>query len=424
MSFIDRQLPMLSWIPKALEARVFVKKGFFSAVSKARASYQRASELNLQVPTDAESQPDIAALQFQIGRPSNVQFLALNEDIDNIPLAENEVLFVPQSFVTNRYITVYAGGYFTSDIENFVDPKGVQNTQSFKTAPCWGRCTVYRSNHPEIDEGNTYYGFWPLAAYSVRSVCNVDSKGFIAFQNLPSFNGPKEWLKIIKMEDTSIALDIYEYMKTGITYAHELRDFEYFAAERLVISSASSTSGQIIAMCVKELNPSLSVVGLTSQRNYELVKRFSYFDEVYTYEDIISSPNYKKSLYFDALGWESVTKDVFDHFKVCRWWIYGEGGEKTFLKYLKKNRKGTWYSNLADSYVYQIRNGITDAEMLDQTRCMIEKYDLEAQWYSGAREISTSKELFELYQAYVNNTHNGERVVYRSPLYQKTDRSS
>jgi hypothetical protein len=76
MSFIDRQLPMLSWIPKALEARVFVKKGFFSAVSKARTSYQRASELNLQVPTDAASQPDIAALQFQIGRPSNVQFLS------------------------------------------------------------------------------------------------------------------------------------------------------------------------------------------------------------------------------------------------------------------------------------------------------------------------------------------------------------
>jgi len=129
-----------------------------------------------------------------------------------------------------------------------------------------------------------------------------------------------------------------------------------------------------------------------------------------------SSPNANKSLYFDALGWESVTKDVFEHFKVSRWWIYGEGGDRTFFKYLKKNRKGTLYSNLADSYVYQIRSGITDAQMLEQCRSMIDKYDLEKQWYTGVRKVSKSKDLFDLYQAYVNNTHSGEKVVYQSPL--------
>ena len=117
-------------------------------------------------------------------------------------------------------------------------------------------------------------------------------------------------------------------------------------------------------MCLKELNPSFTVIGLTSQRNYDFVKQFPFFDEVYTYEDVTSSPNTDKSLYFDALGWESVTKDVFDHFEVSRWWIYGEGSERTYIKFLKKNRKGTFYSNLADSYIYQIRNGISDADML------------------------------------------------------------
>jgi hypothetical protein len=415
MNFIERQFPLLSWIMKAREARFFAK-GFFAALSQTRKSRLTARELNLQVATDAGNQPDIAALQFQLGMTKNVQFLPLNKNVDSIPLAENEVLFVPVSLAANRYITFYNSGYLIQDIENFVDPKGVQNTRSFKSAPCWGRCKVYRSNHPDIQEGSTYYGFWPLAAYCVRSVCDVDDQAFIAYLNLPTFSGPKEWLKLIKMEDDSNAMDNYEYMKIGITYARELEDMNYFDAERLVISSASSASGQIIAMCLKELNPSFTVIGLTSERNLEFVKQFSYFDEVYPYDEIKSGPNANKSLYFDALGWESVTKDVFEHFEISRWWIYGEGGDRTFFKYLKKNRKGTLYSNLADSYIYQIRSGITDNEMLEQCRSMINKYDLEKQWYTGVRKVSKSKDLFDLYQAYVNNAHSGEKVVYQSPV--------
>jgi hypothetical protein len=415
MNFIERQFPLLSWIMKAREARFFAK-GFFAALSQSRKSRLTARELNLQVATDAGNQPDIAALQFQLGMTKNVQFLPLNKNVDSIPLAENEVLFVPVSLAANRYITFYNSGYLIQDIENFVDPKGVQNTRSFKSAPCWGRCKVYRSNHPNMQEGSTYYGFWPLAAYCVRSVCDVDDQAFIAYLNLPTFSGPKEWLKLIKMEDDSNAMDNYEYMKIGITYARELEDMNYFDAERLVISSASSASGQIIAMCLKELNPSFTVIGLTSERNLEFVKQFSYFDEVYPYDEIKSGPNANKSLYFDALGWESVTKDVFEHFEISRWWIYGEGGDRTFFKYLKKNRKGTLYSNLADSYIYQIRSGITDNEMLEQCRSMINKYDLEKQWYTGVRKVSKSKDLFDLYQAYVNNAHSGEKVVYQSPV--------
>ena len=417
---LDRHFPLLSWIPKAREARLIPKKPL-SKLAKTREAYTRAKQLKLPTLKDAVNDSDISAVQIQIGRPRTMRFLAMDQDIDNLPLGENEVLFVPFTLCANRYITFYSSGYILQDIEGFVDPKGEQNTQSFKTAPCWGRCTVYRSNHPDIKQGSTYYSFWPFSAYSVRRVRNVESQGFIGYQDLPNFTGPKEWLKLIKMEDgeSSYAIDNYEYMKIGITYARELRDMDYFGAERLVVSSASSTSGQIIAMCLKELNPSFKIVGLTSERNYGFVKQSPYFDEVYTYDDIKSSPNENKSLYFDALGWDSVTKDVFDHFKVSRWWIYGEGGPETFVKYLKKNPKGTFYSNLADSYIYQIRKGIKDADMLEQCRSLIEKHQLEKQWYTGARKISTCKEVFEIYHAYLSNNHSGEKVIYQSPLLKR-----
>ncbi len=50
---------------------------------------------------------------------------------------------------------------------------------------------------------------------------------------------------------------------------------------------------------------------------------------------------------------------------------------------------------------------------------MIEKYGLEERWYAGARIISTSDELFDLYHAYMNNSHTGEKMIYQSPLYMK-----
>jgi hypothetical protein len=425
MKFLNRHFPLLSWIPMARKARL-IPKGLRSKIALTRQTYVLAEQVRLPRLKDASNQPDICAVQFQMARPSNMRFLPMDNDIDNLPLGENEVLFVPFRLGANRYITNYSESYIVLDAGNFVDPRGEQNTQSFKTAPIWGRCTVYRSNHPDIKPGSTYYSFWPLAAYSVRKVTNVDSQGFIGYQDLPNFTGPKEWLKIIKMDndDASHVIENYEYMKIGITYARELRDFDYFGAERLVVSSASSASGQIIAMCLKELNPNFKVVGLTSARNLEFVKQFSYFDEVYTYDEIKASPNSNKSLYFDALGWDSVTKDVFDHFKLSRWWIYGEGADKTFVKYLKKNRRGTFYTNLADSYIYQIRNGITDAEMLDQCRSMIAKYNLDELWYSDLRTISSSQEVFDLYHAFINNTHTGERVVYQSPLYKNLDKGS
>ncbi len=418
MKFLDRHFPLLDWIPKARESGL-IPKEFRATVAKSRRERLQSEQSKLPLLKDASNQPDIAAVQFQMGRPENLRFLAMDKDIDNLPLGENEVLFVPFRLGANRYITAYSSSYIMLDTGNFVDPKGEQNTLAFKTAPIWGRCTVYRSNHPDIKPGSTYYGFWPLAAYSVRQVTNMDSQGLIGYQDLPYFTGPKEWLKLIKMDskDDSHVIENYEYMKIGITYARELRDFDYFGAKRLVISSASSASGQIIAMCVKEINPDFEVVGLTSERNADFVKQLSYFDEVYTYEDIKSIPNSNKSMYFDALGWDSVTNDVFNHFTLSRWWIYGEGSDKTFIKYLKRNRRGTFYTNLADSYVYQIRNGISDAEMLDQTRSMIKKYNLEALWYSDLRTISTSKEMFDLYHAFMNNTHTGERVAYQSPLY-------
>ena len=418
MSLLDRTLPLLTWLPRARAAR-FLPSDYFARLAATREAYRRARHLDLPVTTELPETTPVGALQFQLGRRRNIRWLPLPDAPFEIPLREGEVLFVPQSLGTNKYITGYSDAYLLLDIEHFVDPQGTQNTRSFKTAPAWGRCRVARSRHPNFREGATYYGFWPVAAYCVRAVERVDADGFVGYQQLPGFTGPREWLKLIRLEDPAdqFAIDTLEYVKIALTFAREVGGAGFFGAGRLVLSSASSASGQLLALFMKQEYPDFPVVGLTSARNQAFVRSLPYFDTVATYDAIPSLPNDGKSLYFDVLGRASVTDAVFDHFRLRRWWIYGEGSLGTYWKFMRRNPRGTFYTNLVDSYDYQLRHGITDRELVAATRAAVDRYDLEKRWYGDVRIIKTGQELFDLYHAYLENTHTGERVVYRSPWY-------
>jgi Protein of unknown function (DUF2855) len=421
MKFFERHFPLPGWILKGIRARVLTPHMLtIGAETRAALASARTAEAPVIDPMEF---PESAVLQTRLFKPEHVQFKPIDADIDNIQLLDNQVLFVPQSFILNKYILYYNRAYLRTNIDGFVDPAGELNSLSFKTIPAWGISYVYRSNHPDIIEGTAYHGFFPISPYSVRCVENVNRDEGTALQRLPKFGGPREWLRLVKTDDHSeFVADLFEYFKIGITFAGALRDIDYYDAEQLVFSSASSASAQIIAMCVKELRPDFRIIGLTSPRNLEMVKGFSYFDEVYTYDDIASSDGGKPTLYFDALGTESVSLSCFDHYRsIKRWWIYGQGGEKSQSTFLKINRRGTLYANLIDSYLYANHHGISDRDILDKSEALNKKHDLERRWGNRYRTISSPRELYELYTGFINNTHpSGERVQYVSPLMKHT----
>ena len=134
MKFVNRHSPLLSWIPKTREARL-IPREIRSTIAKSRKERLQSEQLNLPILKNASNQPDISAVQFQMAQPSNMRFLAKDKDINNLPLGENEVLFLPFRLGANRYITNYSESDIVLDAGGFVDPKGEQNTQSFKTAP-------------------------------------------------------------------------------------------------------------------------------------------------------------------------------------------------------------------------------------------------------------------------------------------------
>lgn len=137
MKFLNRHFPLLSWIPMARKARL-IPKGLRSKIALTRQTYVLAEQVRLPRLKDASNQPDICAVQFQMARPSNMRFLPIDNDIDNLPLGENEVLFVPFRLGANRYITNYSESYIVLDAGNFVDPRGSRILSLLKRRPFGG----------------------------------------------------------------------------------------------------------------------------------------------------------------------------------------------------------------------------------------------------------------------------------------------
>ena len=420
MKFFERHFPMPFFLIRGIRLRVITLHRL-RVRSKERAA--KASARAADAPKIPKVIPASSVIQARLYKPAHVQFREIDMDIDRIQLAENQVVFVPQSFVLNKYILYYNEIYLPTDIDGIVDPNGELNSESFKAIPAWGICSVYRSNHPQIDEGTTYHGFFPIGPYHVRSIEDVDHDQGTALQHPDNFNGPVEWLRLVRTDKhPEFVADLFEYFKIGITYSRFLQDVGSYGAERLVLSAASSTSAQIIAMCIKSLRPDFQLIGLTSSRNLEMVKGFSYFDEAYTYDELTKIESSRPCLYFDTLGNESVSVSCFEHFSaIKRWWAYGQGGEKSLKKLLKINRRGFMYTNVLDSLAYANNNGISDRDILTQAEALNQKYDLERRWGAGYRTITSPKELYELYTSFLENTHpSGERVRYISPLLKRT----
>ena len=86
----------------------------------------------------------------------------------------------------------------------------------------------------------------------------------------------------------------YQFLKTS----------QFFEAEQIVITSASSKTSMGLAFMLRK-NQEIDgkkIVGLTSPRNVEFVKNTGYYDEVITYDDLEKELNEKDSTVVDMAG--------------------------------------------------------------------------------------------------------------------------
>lgn len=238
----------------------------------------------------------------------------INEDALPI-LGDGEVRLRIQRFsVTANNVTYAVAG----------EPFGYWNffpaQEGFGIVPMWGHAVVEQSNHAEFAEGERVYGYLPMGTHLDVLPEKVSAGSFFdaAAHRLPMSPIYNQYSRLAADPEHDPAKENERMLfaplfKTGFLIADFMKRQDWFGAEILVMTSASSKTSMGLASCVKNMSPSIKRIGLTSSGNMAFVESSGLYDQVLSYDDLGELPA-TNAVAVDFAGNAELLKNIHSHF--------------------------------------------------------------------------------------------------------------
>ncbi|KAJ3083397.1 hypothetical protein HDU99_010157 [Rhizoclosmatium hyalinum] len=182
--------------------------------------------------------------------------------------------------------------------------------------PVWGLATVMDSNHPDIQKGVRFYGYFPAATHCDLVPSRVTKKSF--------------YVDRTQVPADRYVYNTYEFCASDPLYSHQtenamilfrplwftsyyLYDYvkynNFFGAGTVVLTSASSKTSFCFAQLCQ--SASIPVIGVTAAKNLEFTKSLGIYTSVVTYEDLLPLKNISsKTLFVDVTGSPSLYSKI------------------------------------------------------------------------------------------------------------------
>ncbi|PHR13578.1 MAG: hypothetical protein COA41_17945 [Sphingopyxis sp.] len=234
-------------------------------------------------------------------------------DSDTPPLAEGQILLGIEKYALTANNITYAAvgdgfGYW-----NFF-PTG---DAEWGIVPVWGFAKVVASAHADIAVGERVYGYLPMASHLLVTPTNVQDGGFVdgaehrqglaiiynQYHRLGSNQGTHEAERAI----------FQPLFTTSFLIEHLMRSNDWFGAEALLMTSASSKTSLGLAMVAKNLSPAIKRIGLTSEGNKAFVETSGLYDEVVAYDDLKQMDAGQPTVSVDFAGNGQLLTDIHAH---------------------------------------------------------------------------------------------------------------
>ncbi|MEZ4957669.1 MAG: DUF2855 family protein [Saprospiraceae bacterium] len=187
--------------------------------------------------------------------------------------------------------------------------------------PVWGFGEVVASNNPEVAVGERCYGYFPMSDYLRIKPGNVKPHGFSDISEHrtglapiynfyartaadPSYQKEKEDFQPIIKPLFATAFLIYYFLK----------DTDFFGAENIVLTSASSKTALGLAFLLNKnkKEDGKKIIGLTSDKNIGFVKNSGYYDEVISYENVLNNLPKNNAVVVDFAGNSKLIHVIYD----------------------------------------------------------------------------------------------------------------
>ncbi len=246
---------------------------------------------------------------------STTRFIEL-ADADSVSLADNEILINIDKFALTANNITYGVAGDMIGYWQFFPAEG-----NWGRIPVWGIGRVQHSNVAEVAVGDRYYGYFPMSSYLTVSPVNVSGRGFADGAahraNLPPVYN--NYSKVTEENGFNPAYDNHQMLYRPLFMtAFVLDDFffdnSFFGANKIILSSASSKTSFSLAYLLKK-NRDVKVTGLTSSGNVKFVESLGIYDEVITYDDVISMNADEFVAFVDMAGNRKVLESLHHHFQ-------------------------------------------------------------------------------------------------------------
>lgn len=185
--------------------------------------------------------------------------------------------------------------------------------------PTWGFAEVVDSGHDGVPVGTRLFGYLPMASHLVLRPAAVDEKQIVDGSEHraalpPAYNSYRlvaaDPLHHPDQEDAQMVL--WPLFFTGFVLDRFLGANDLFGATAVVLSSASSKTAISTAHCLARRHD-VTVIGLTSAGNLDLVRSLDPYDRVVTYDEI-DSLDVSDAVYVDFAGNTEVRAAVHLHY--------------------------------------------------------------------------------------------------------------
>ena len=186
--------------------------------------------------------------------------------------------------------------------------------------PVWGFAEALASENDAIKTGGRYFGYFPMSDYLIVKPGGIKPHGFADASEHRSHLSPiyNFYTQVPRIphyqKETEDYLPIIRPLfATAFLIYHFLKDNDFFSAENIILTSASSKTALGLAYMLNENKKSdgKKIIGLTSKKNIDFVESNNYYDEVISYDKAVEKNTGENTVIIDFAGNADLLNDFY-----------------------------------------------------------------------------------------------------------------
>jgi hypothetical protein len=225
---------------------------------------------------------------------TKTRLVSAGDSLEDFTLNDGEILVAIERFAfTANNVTYGAVGEQIGYWQFFPPSPSGEGDSDWGLVPVWGFASVVASKNSDMELGERFYGYFPMANFLKMTPTRVTAErlvdGAAHRAELPAVYNSYDRLGTATSDATADGMRALLNPLYGTSYClvDALQEQDYHGAEQVVILSASSKTAIGLAYGLSQIDTERPrIVGLTSPSNVAFTQSVGSYDDVISYADL------------------------------------------------------------------------------------------------------------------------------------------